>query len=142
MKKYLHPTDEAAMKLFGSGQQGEVVMLNLLRFNEVADYSESPELKPKKTLSGAQAYQLYMQHTAPFLQESGGELMFYGESKDYFIGPTDEKWDVVMLVKQNSLQDFMAFATNEGYLKGLGHRTAALSDSRLLPIQLVQPKQI
>jgi len=139
MKKYLHPTDEAAMKLFSSGQQGEIVMLNLLRFNEIADYSESTELKPSKEISGEQAYQLYMQHTAPFLKESGGELILYGECKDYFIGPVDESWDVAMLVKQNSLQDFLAFATNEEYLKILGHRTAALADSRLLPIT---PKQI
>jgi hypothetical protein len=39
-----------------------------------------------------------------------------------------------MLVRQNSLSDFMAFASNQEYLAGLGHRTAALEDSRLLPI--------
>lgn len=27
-----------------------------------------------------------------------------------------------------------AFAADEGYLAGLGHRTAALEDSRLLPL--------
>lgn len=46
----------------------------------------------------------------------------------------DEQWNLVMLVRQNSLQDFMAFSSNEAYLVGLGHRTAALEDSRLLPI--------
>lgn len=28
----------------------------------------------------------------------------------------------------------LAFASNPGYLAGLGHRTAALADSRLLPV--------
>jgi hypothetical protein len=28
----------------------------------------------------------------------------------------------------------MAFASNQEYLAGLGHRTAALEDSRLLPL--------
>jgi hypothetical protein len=29
----------------------------------------------------------------------------------------------------------MAFASNAEYLAGIGHRTAALEDSRLLPLQ-------
>ncbi|HET6158945.1 MAG TPA: hypothetical protein VFE34_11410 [Dongiaceae bacterium] len=39
-----------------------------------------------------------------------------------------------MLIRQSSIQAFMAFAAHEGYLAGLGHRTAALEDSRLLPL--------
>jgi hypothetical protein len=39
-----------------------------------------------------------------------------------------------MPVKQNSVESFMAFASNPKYLAGIGHRTAAISDSRLLPI--------
>jgi hypothetical protein len=37
-------------------------------------------------------------------------------------------------VRQSSVQAFMAFATDAAYLAGLGHRTAALEDSRLLPL--------
>lgn len=39
-----------------------------------------------------------------------------------------------MLVRQNSLSDFMGFASDEAYQAGLIHRTAALEDSRLLPL--------
>lgn len=39
-----------------------------------------------------------------------------------------------MLVPQTSLASFMAFAADQGYLAGMGHRTAALEDSRLLPL--------
>ena len=59
--------------------------------------------------------------------------MFLGAGGTYLIGPPEEHWDLVMLVRQNSLADFMAFASNPAYLAGLGHRTAALEDSRLLP---------
>jgi hypothetical protein len=38
-----------------------------------------------------------------------------------------------MLVRQNSVAAFMAFA-GDGLLAGLGHRTAAIEDSRLLPL--------
>jgi hypothetical protein len=38
-------------------------------------------------------------------------------------------------VRQKSVEEFMAFASNEDYLAGIGHRLAALEDSRLLPIE-------
>jgi hypothetical protein len=47
----------------------------------------------------------------------------------------DERWDAAMLVQQESTAAFMAFASHREYLSGIGHRTAALEDSRLLPLQ-------
>ncbi|MBK5210550.1 MAG: hypothetical protein JJE44_13765, partial [Flavobacteriaceae bacterium] len=52
----------------------------------------------------------------------------------YLIGPTEEYWDTVLLIKQNNVETFLNFESNQDYLKGIGHRTAALEDSRLLPI--------
>jgi len=109
-------------------------MLNLVRLKETADYSKNPELAPENPISGREAFQKYIDHTMPFLKETGGELSLLGNGGRFFIGPEDEQWDVVMLVQQSSLASFMAFASNTGYLAGLGHRTAAISDSRLLPI--------
>ena len=131
---YLEPTQAAGAALFSRHIPGSVVMLNLLRFRDVADYAAYPELAPDAPVSGRQAYQRYIDHTLPFLERSGGELSFLGEGGAYFIGPPDERWDLMMLVKQHSLQDFLAFAQDPGYLAGIGHRTAALEDSRLLPL--------
>jgi len=39
-----------------------------------------------------------------------------------------------MLVRQKSVQDFLAFSRNEACLAGIGHRTVALENSRLLPL--------
>jgi hypothetical protein len=39
-----------------------------------------------------------------------------------------------MLVRQKDLQTFLAFATNEAIVTALAHRTAAVEDSRLLPL--------
>jgi hypothetical protein len=41
---------------------------------------------------------------------------------------------MAMLVRQHSLASFMRFASDQAYLAGMGHRTAALEDSRLLPL--------
>lgn len=133
-EKYLMPTQEAGRKFVTRQIQGNIVMLNLLRFRETADYSASPELMPTEPISGKQAYQLYIEHTLPFLTNSGGEILFMGEGGDFLIGPTNERWDAILLIKQNSVNSFIAFESNTEYMKGIGHRTAALADSRLLPI--------
>jgi uncharacterized protein (DUF1330 family) len=133
--KYLHPTQEAGKELFRRQIQGNVVMLNLLKFKEVADYSEAEELAPPSGISGKEAYQLYINHTLPLLKASGGEVLFNGKGGRFLIGPEAEKWDAVILVKHESLAKFMEFASDREYLKGVGHRTAALEDSRLLPIE-------
>lgn len=131
---YLEPTQEAGRDLFLRGIQGEVVMLNLLRLREVADYSATPDLAPDPPISGRQAYQLYMDHTLPFLLESGGRLDLVAEGGPYLIGPPGERWDLALLVRHHSIETFMAFARNEAYLSGMGHRLAAIEDSRLLPL--------
>ena len=131
---YLEPTQEAGRALVGRHISGSVVMLNLLRFREYADYSATPHLAPEDPISGAAAYRLYVEHTLPHLEKSGGAMIFLGKGGAFLIGPSDERWDAVMLVRQRSVDAFIAFASNEEYLAGMGHRLAALEDSRLLPL--------
>jgi len=133
-ERFLEVAQEAGAALFRRNIAGEVVMLNLLRFRDVADYSANPELMPSQPISGAEAYQKYIDHTLPFLKESGGGLVFLGKGGRYLIGPQEEQWDLVMLVRQKSVSDFIAFSSNLEYLVGMGHRAAALEDSRLLPL--------
>jgi hypothetical protein len=131
---YLEPTQESGRAFFTRNISGPIVMLNLLRFRPVADYSASPHLAPAEPISGAAAYQLYIEHTLPHLTRSGGEMIFLGKGGAFLIGPSDERWDAAMLVRQSSAGEFMAFASNPEYMAGMGHRTAALEDSRLLPL--------
>jgi len=135
MQTYLEPTQEAGRAFFARGIQGKVVMLNLLRFRAVADYSAAPQLAPAAPIAGETAFRLYVRHTLPYLEESGGRILFYGRGGDYLIGPLAERWDVAMLIEQSSTASFLAFASNPAYLEGIGHRTAALEDSRLLPLE-------
>lgn len=87
MQTYLEPTQESGRALFKRGIPGEVVMLNLLRLREVADYSASPELAPAQPISGAEAYDRYIAHTVPYLAESGGEVLFLGKGGPFLIVP-------------------------------------------------------
>ncbi|RRD20412.1 DUF1330 domain-containing protein [Brucellaceae bacterium VT-16-1752] len=131
---YLEPTHEAGRTFVQRDLAGPVVMLNLLRFRGVADYSSHPELAPARPISGAEAFNLYVEHTLPFLRETGGDLLFLGHGGPFLIGPADEHWDLAMVIRQASAASFLSFASHKGYLAGLGHRTAAVTDSRLLPL--------
>jgi hypothetical protein len=133
-QSYLEPTHESGRQFFAQGITGPVVMLNLLRFRATADYSATPDLAPPSPITGEEAYRLYMEHTLPHLEKSGGNLLFFGRGGAFLIGPSNERWDAAMLVAQESSAAFLAFASNLEYLAGIGHRLAALEDSRLLPL--------
>jgi uncharacterized protein (DUF1330 family) len=134
MEKYLNPTRESGRELILRNIKGPVVMLNLLRFRKIADYSETPGISPLLPISGKEAYQLYIKKALPHLLKTGGEILFLGKGGSFLIGPVNEQWDEVMLIKHESVRSFMSFASNATYINCLGHRTAALEDSRLLPL--------
>ena len=112
-EKYLMPTQQAGRAFIMRQIEGSIVMLNLIRFREIADYSATPELIPTEPISGKSAYQLYIEHTLPFLTESGGEILFMGEGGAFLIGPPNERWDVVLLIRQSSVNSFLAFESNQ-----------------------------
>ena len=132
--RHLKPSQSAGRLFMQRGIEGRIVMLNLLRFRSVADYSANPELAPALPISGAEAFDRYIRHTLPFLRESGGDVMFLGAGGPLLIGPEEARWDMAMLIRQSSVAAFLAFASHDAYLAGLGHRTAAIEDSRLLPL--------
>ena len=139
---FIEPSQESGAALFRRNIPGELLMLNMLRLRETADYSDTPELAPSTPITGREAFQRYIDHTMPYLKESGGELVLLGKGGQFFIGPGDEQWDIVMLVRQSSIDNFLAFASHAEYLSGIGHRTAAILDSRLLPIVECQDHNI
>jgi hypothetical protein len=140
--RYLEPTQDAGRAFVMRQLKGQIVMLNLLRFREVADYAATPELAPPSPITGESAFQRYIEHTLPYLLQSGGNIEFLGKGGDFLIGPPDERWDMAMLIRQRSVESFLAFATHEAYLSGLGHRTAAIEDSRLLPLSDMTPRPL
>jgi hypothetical protein len=71
----MEPTQAAGRAFMMRQIKGSVVMLNLLRFRETADYSATPELASEGAISGAAAFQRYIEHTLPYLRETGGDLI-------------------------------------------------------------------
>lgn len=131
---YVAITPQQGARFFGAPDNGPVVMLNLLRFRERADYSHAPDLEPVGGVSGAEAYTHYVADMTPLLEASGGSVLFSGASSHFLIGPEAEHWDHVLLVRQASKASFLTFASDPESQRITAHRTAAVCDSRLLPI--------
>lgn len=131
---YISPTPESIAALMARDIDGPVTMLNLLRFRETADYSDHPDLAPDGQISGEAAYAIYSEHTLPLLSDVGGKPIFMGTGGAFLIGPAEARWDRVLLIQYPNLQAFLQMTQNPQYHAGAGHRTAALADSRLLPL--------
>lgn len=136
MTGHIEPTQDQVRALRERGVEGPVEMLNLLRFREVADYRRSPELEPDEPVSGAEAYAEYSRHTMARLDAAGAEVVWMGRGTGPLIGPAaDERWDLALLVRYPSVDAFLSMTSDSGYLATVGHRTAALEDSRLFPLE-------
>ena len=126
----IEPTPEQLQQLVAdSADDAPLVMINLLRFRDLAAYPAGSDAAP---CSGREAYQRYGAHVTPMLAEAGGRILWFGSVKQTFIGPEGEHWDEAILVQYPSRKAFLAMVSRPDYQKIGVHRTAALADSRLI----------
>ena len=76
-EKYLMPTQGSRSKICFEAIQGSVVMFNLLRFRDIADYSESPELMPVEPIRGKMPINCILNIPCHF-DEVGWRNIIYG----------------------------------------------------------------
>jgi uncharacterized protein (DUF1330 family) len=110
-------------------QPGPVVMINLLRYREHADYPADFAAKP---CSGREAYQRYAAVATVKVAEAGGKILWMAAVKTALIAPDGEQFDDAVLVQYPSRAAFVEMVSRPDYLAAAPHRTAALADSRLL----------
>lgn len=105
-----------------SASENPVVMLNMVKYKA---------LVPETGMTGKESYKEYMRQATPFFLKANAEIVFYGSPKHTLIGPEDDTlWDDVLIVKYNSVSDFMTMIMAKGYPSDL--REQALEDSRLI----------
>ncbi len=122
------PSQEELKKVLQETPKDQpVVMLNLLRFRDQAEYKDASE-----ACSGRDAYKRYMKEAAECVTSVGAEVIWSGRSVGSLIAPPDESWDQVLLVRYPSINAFLAMIESPEYKGVLKHRTAALEDSRLV----------
>lgn len=106
-----------------------VVILNLLRFRDQAAYPEEEE-----SCSGREAYRRYSQVALRTISAVGGSVIFSGKCSGSLIGPADEIWHAIFLVRYPSTAAFRSMLAMPEYRAAVRHRAAAIEDSRLTPI--------
>lgn len=104
-----------------------IVMLNLLKFREQADYKEQG-----LECTGREAYKKYSEFAIKRIQEIGGSLLWMGDAKSSVIAPPDEDWDEILLVRYPNAEAFIKMVAHPEYQQFASHRTAALENSRLI----------
>jgi len=126
----IEPTPEALLDLARLVPDGQpVVMINLLRFREWANYPAGMETEK---LTGKQAYDRYGRHVLPFLMAVGGRPIWRGQASCMVIAAAGERWDEAILVQYPSRSAFERMIRNPDYQAGLVHRTAGLEETRLI----------
>ncbi|WP_299656055.1 DUF1330 domain-containing protein [uncultured Tateyamaria sp.] len=108
-----------------------IEMLNLVRFNDLANYPGDHELA-RDGLTGAQAYGLYGKQTGAILEKVGGSIVWRGGFETVLIGPADEAWDAVFIARYPNSGAFLAMVTDPDYQRAVVHRQAAVKTSRLI----------
>jgi len=129
----IDPTANQVRALRDAGPDGPVVMLNLLKFRERANY---PAGSPHAPCSGAEAYRRYQ---TAFVEAVGdvsrAEVVWEGKIDRLFIGDASQDWDKCLLVRYPSRQHFLAMMADAAYREALVHRYAGLERTILLQMQ-------
>jgi uncharacterized protein (DUF1330 family) len=118
------PNKEQFVELATSAQEGEVVMLNLLRYKSEASAGEG---------SGEEAYRQYGSQAVKMVEERGGRVLWMGSPDQVLIGdPEANRWDAVALVSYPSRKAFIDMVSQPDYEKAHEHRESGLSDTVLI----------
>ena len=122
-------TEQISQFLAKMPEEVPIVMINLLKYREQAQYPEGFDAEP---CSGREAYARYSFHALQHVASVGGRPIWLGGVHTCLIAPAGEDWDDAVLVEYPSRQAFLTMLQNPEYLKIAAHRTAALADSRLI----------
>lgn len=129
----IDPTRDQVRALRDYGRDGPVVMLNLLKFREHANY---PPDRGEPAMPGREAYARYAHaFTVAVGHISQAEVLYEGPCEQVFIGMAgtpETDWDGVLLVRYPSRANFLAMMADAGYRAALVHRYAGLERTVLI----------
>ncbi len=131
MSGHIDPTPEAMALFRDIAADRPIAMINLLRFNAVADYPADHE-GHGAGLTGGQAYTAYGKAAASPFQRAGGSQVWLGRPELTLIGPADEAWDLAFIAQYPTAEAFLTMLRDPEYRAAVIHRQAAVADSRLI----------
>jgi uncharacterized protein (DUF1330 family) len=126
----LYPTADRIADLTVDSSGQPIVMLNLLKFRERAQYVDGRATD----LSGHAAYMLYGTKMQQVVEREGGRMIFSGEIMSLVIGTVNEMWDVAALVEYPSSAAFARIVTSPEVAAISVHRAAGLAGQLLMRV--------
>lgn len=99
-----------------NSDNGEFVMLNLLKFKEDG---------------GDKLYARYLMESSPFARQIGANVDYFGIPGELLTGKED--WDLLMLIRYPSRQAFLDLISNPDYIKAHEWRKKAVERAVLYP---------
>jgi len=131
MTDHVTPTDErlAAVAAAGAADDSPVVMLNLNRYRDRAEY---PAGTPDAEVSGREAYLRYGAVAYPAILSVGGEILWATDAAETVIGCDHDVYDEVVAVWYPSRNAFLGLAEYPGYMEAHVHRDAAIAQAALI----------
>ena len=116
------PQPEQAKAFFFGEENGPMVMVNLLKFKDQAEYPDGSNAD----WSGKQAYLVYGAAVQKCLELVGGRAVFSGDVTGLILGEVEELWDMVALAYYPSPQAMMQMVGLPEYQGIEIHRFAGL----------------
>jgi uncharacterized protein (DUF1330 family) len=104
---------EEALGAFLEGDEGPVVLVNLIRLKE----------------GGEEAYRLYGEAVGPLLEKHGAELIYAGAAKGVLIG--EERWDFAAVTRYPSRAALAELVRDPEFVASAPLRHSALDDGML-----------
>lgn len=112
------PNPDQFREYLDSDLDGEVVMVNLLKFKTAAGSGDG---------SGSDAYRRYGDAVVAMIEKQGAKVMWMGRARHVFIGdPVSDQWDAVALVSYPSRQTFVEMVSTPAYGEAHAHREDGL----------------
>jgi uncharacterized protein (DUF1330 family) len=130
VENHLYPTQPRVSALLADDSADRVVMLNLLKFREKAEYPDGRA----SDLTGREAYNLYGTAMQTIVENNGGRVVFGGDIGSVVIGEVGELWDTCVLVEYPSAAAFATLVASPEVLEASIHRAAGLEGQLLLRV--------
>ncbi len=131
----VYPKEAQVRGFTEPGPEGPIYMVNLLKFNEKAEY---PDGRPSD-LSGRAAYDIYLRAVSELLKEFGGAALFSADVQRLVLGEVEELWDKVAIAMYPSRAAMMAMMRSPKMQEIGIHRAAGLAGQ--LNIETTQPSR-
>ena len=130
----IDPSQKKLDLLLTRDQNTPIVMLNIVKYRDIAKYPESYD--GKKNISGKKAYTLYGLNAAKVqgMPMINVIMDLAGENIATIVGDNEPDWDHYFFARYPSIEHFINMSTSVVYMEGTFHRTAALEKAILYAV--------